>query len=562
MPAPDSRSRSPDLLAGFGVAVVVALARWRTSRYHEVYSLWPDEPGQLAIARFLGGGVHWTMHNHSTWRPGFATLLAPVHWFTDDPVTVFRTGLHVNAVLGGIAAWLLYRLTRKVTNLGVLAAAASALTATLLPAVLFTTSFWWSEALVQPLFLATVLAVIGFVDTSSFRAGALAAIAACGAFAAHSRMLPLALVVVAAVIVVWRRRRVTTRVAFGVIGVVAVGFVAVTWYSEWIIERVWNRPFERNSYGGVAKQLLKVDDMAVAAAGQVWSQLVVTGGLVGLGTITAVRRALTGDRRWLTILACTAPLVGLSIVFMADRWRSDQIVYERYNDAVVAPLVVLGIATIVGVVGRTVPWRRVLIDAAAVAAVLAATGAVLHGLRDEALSAADSVRQMIIGLLAFLGRPRGIDVASVTLRALGLLAVVAVVVAVATAIRRSRAAVVVFVVFAAILTVGFVRTDEVINGNRNGWRVMAAAQQLDDGTLPRDAPVSFYLKAGSNATSLLMALQFYLPTHQFTIVDDFDRDGLERFVFAPLSATQLADLGAELVWESPWQPVGLWELPG
>ena len=55
MPAPDSRSRSPDLLAGFGVAVVVALARWRTSRYHEVYSLWPDEPGQLAIARFLGG---------------------------------------------------------------------------------------------------------------------------------------------------------------------------------------------------------------------------------------------------------------------------------------------------------------------------------------------------------------------------------------------------------------------------------------------------------------------------------------------------------------------------
>ena len=96
--------------------VVVALVRLWISRGRDEFSLWPDEPAQLAMSRFIGGGVPWNMHDHSTWQPGYATLISPVHWFTDDPVTVLHVALAVNAVLGGIAAFLLVLIVRQLTH--------------------------------------------------------------------------------------------------------------------------------------------------------------------------------------------------------------------------------------------------------------------------------------------------------------------------------------------------------------------------------------------------------------------------------------------------------------
>ncbi len=99
-------------------AVGVTIVRLLVARGRDEFSLWPDEPAQLAMSRFLGGGVPWTMHDHSTWQPGYATVLSPAHWFTDDPVTVFHTALALNAVLGGVAAFLLVILVRRLTSLG------------------------------------------------------------------------------------------------------------------------------------------------------------------------------------------------------------------------------------------------------------------------------------------------------------------------------------------------------------------------------------------------------------------------------------------------------------
>ena len=102
-------------LASVVAGVIVALARRRTSWGRDEYAIWPDEPAQLAIARCIGGGTRWNMDDHSVWRPLFGTLLAPVYWFTDDPVTVFHTALVLNALLGGIAAALLVFVARRLT---------------------------------------------------------------------------------------------------------------------------------------------------------------------------------------------------------------------------------------------------------------------------------------------------------------------------------------------------------------------------------------------------------------------------------------------------------------
>src|SRR4029079_6494947 len=131
--------------------------RWWTSHRRVSLHMLPDEPGQLAIARFVGRGQRWNMFDHSTWRPLFGTLLAPTTWFTDDPVTVYRSALAVNAVLGGVSGALLALLAARLTGRSRLVAAALAAAVALSPALLFTTDWVWSEALVQVAFLLFVL---------------------------------------------------------------------------------------------------------------------------------------------------------------------------------------------------------------------------------------------------------------------------------------------------------------------------------------------------------------------------------------------------------------------
>jgi hypothetical protein len=152
-------------LVSLMAAAVVTIARLRTSRGRDEYAIWPDEPAQLAIARWMGGGTRWNMDDHSVWRPLFGTLLSPVYWFTDDPITVFHTALVLNALLGGLAAMLLVFVARRLTPMSPWWCAIAAVIVSLAPAALFTTDFVFAESLVAPLYLATLLTLLRLYET-------------------------------------------------------------------------------------------------------------------------------------------------------------------------------------------------------------------------------------------------------------------------------------------------------------------------------------------------------------------------------------------------------------
>jgi len=97
-------------------AIVVGVVRLITSAPRDVIHMVPDEPGQLAIARFVGRGLRWNMLNHSTWRPGYGVLLAPATWITDDAGGLYRSGLVLNAGLGAVSCVLLALLAARLTG--------------------------------------------------------------------------------------------------------------------------------------------------------------------------------------------------------------------------------------------------------------------------------------------------------------------------------------------------------------------------------------------------------------------------------------------------------------
>ncbi|HEY3484699.1 MAG TPA: hypothetical protein VGK49_04905, partial [Ilumatobacteraceae bacterium] len=189
------RSRVP-VGALVAVGAAVALVRWLVSRERTVFHITPDEPAQLAISRSLAGGARWNMFDNITFRPGYGLLLSPIDRLIDDPVTLFRAGLGLNAVLGGISAVLLVVLARRLTTMSNAWCAFAAVLASLAPAILFTTVYVWSEALTQVLCLATLVVCLLLMDRPSAARATGAIALAVAAFTSHSRMLPLVVSVV------------------------------------------------------------------------------------------------------------------------------------------------------------------------------------------------------------------------------------------------------------------------------------------------------------------------------------------------------------------------------
>jgi hypothetical protein len=531
--------------------VVVAGARWWTSRGRDEYAIWPDEPAQLAIARFVGGGTRWNMDDHSVWRPLFGTLLAPAHWFTDDPVTVLHVALGMNAVLGGSAAALLVVLARRFTPLGVWWAAAAAVIVSLAPATIFTTEFVFAESLVAPLFLATLLAILHLHTTPDVRRGLVAAGLAGAAFGAHSRMLPLSLLVVAVMVAAAVRHRATARDASVVVTAALAAALAVEAYTRWIVGRLWDVPSTRNSPVGVLEQFTSGPSVLVSMVGQSWYLVVASVGIVVYGLVVLVDRSRrrggpSGDAR--VVLAAVGACFALSVLFMADRWRSDQIVYGRYNDAVVAPVLLVGVAVVFG----AIPMRRLLTVAAASAGGSVVGAAVLWILRRDTLTDSNGLEPMILGLQPFATSPTAIDVMRISVWAAALILAVALVAQWPGRARR----VAVSATLAALVAVGWVRTSTIVDRHWDDSGDVSAVRSLDEGILGDAATVDFFLPVGSTSTNRMMLYQFYLPHTEFNVVHGPD-DATSALVFAHLEADGVGEPPARLVWTDPAGRYGL-----
>jgi hypothetical protein len=547
----DRRRWAPAALAA---GVIVAVVRRWTSRDRDEYAIWPDEPAQLAIARFLGGGTRWNMDDHSVWRPLFGTLLAPAHWFTDDPVTVLHVALVLNALLGGLAAILLVVVARRLTPLSPWWAAAAAVAVSLAPAVLFTTEFVFAESLVAPLFLGTLLALLHLHEAPTLRSGLAAAVLAGAAFGAHSRMLPLAVIVLGVVVVATSRRRLRVRDA-SIIAVTAVAAVVLVEIStRWFVDRLWDEPSGRNSPSAVFEQLTSGLPVLVSLIGQSWYLLVASLGVIVYGLVVLGRRSrdrnggvATGDAHivLMTVGACFA----LSVVFMSDRLRSDHLVYGRYNDAVVTPVIVVGLAALFG----SIAVPRLLRVGVGAAVGTMVGGVVLWLSRRDVLAQSNGLEPMILGLQPFATSATSIDV----LRISAVAAVLTIALA-AIATRVPRGQTIGVVALSVLLVLGWMRTGSILDRFWDDSGDVSAVQQLRSGVLRDGVAVDFHLPPGSTSTNRMMLYQFYLPHTEFTVVND-PGGATADLVFARLDADAdaVADPPARLIWTDPRGAYGL-----
>ena len=419
-------------------------------------------------------------------------------------------------------------------------------------------------------FLVALLAMMRFDEQPSLRRGVLLVAVGAAGFATHSRLLPLTALAVVLIGFTAARRRIRPRDAALLVALAG----ALTWlvraYSAWLVEKIWESPRDTNTVGGLLERLTDPGGVAISAVGQVWYQLVATVGLAGVGVVALVRAArrrrdgadeVAIARPARLTLATTGTLVGVSMVFMADRLRPDRIVYGRYNDAVVGPIVVAGIAALV-----TMRWVTLARVFAAVAATMVGALAVLQLWRGDELGGDGTTPAMILGIRPYLVRDLTIDPVAVTIAALAVLAFVALAALVA---RRARRRSLVLVALVPLLVVAGVRTREDVDRNLNSWVLPDAARRELHEVLPPGQPVRQRIvrtrerPAAAYTDQRLRSLlyQFYLPENPLSVDGTGGSTSSSPFVFAPVGDDVLEAAGAVVVWRDPTVPMALWREP-
>jgi hypothetical protein len=369
-PAPDDgrdperppRPRRPNaltLLAGaLGVVIIVGV-HLALAAPMRVPIIHPDELGYLMDARFLArGGLSAPIQYY----PGFSLLVVPIWMATRVPTTAYRSALVVNAALAGVGAVLAWRLTTWLVPqlVGWRRAVVVALACGYPPFLLYG-DFALAEVAFGALFSGVVLLAANAFTTRRVGWCAALGLAAGLLVCVHPRGLAVVVAtgILGGVVLLGRSR---SRIA-GLAALIAGAGVglAVTFA---LVHRVKGPAIQVGAYhvNTVVNKSLSghgLTSLVVELAGQLFYLSVATLGLVPLALVIgggSLLRVARGDRGPTAVAQAFATLSFLGVWMLSSLFsnlgdRADKLIYGRYNEGVILPLLVIALGEVLG--GRT-----------------------------------------------------------------------------------------------------------------------------------------------------------------------------------------------------------------
>jgi hypothetical protein len=330
----------------------------------------PDEIGYLSGARLLAGhGISPDLSSNTLYRGGYGLLMSPAFLLAHNPVRAYHLVQVENALIGAFLLPLAYVLARR---LGTSRAAAFVLAnaAALLPCAVFFGAFALTDAILPVLMLGWLLLSHSWLTLPIASRADRVKVAASGAGAAalaafvdvvHSRgavlLLVHTLLILLAAVRKWCSRPVVALSAGALIAVFAAGealnaFVQHRLYTAGVRDlggTLRERVTSTHGWGWTLR----------IATGEVWYQVVVTGGLAGIGLMVVIamafRRGTAPPVRALAV-ALVAVVIGIATgtaAALPDEHRIGNDAYGRYLACLTPPLFVLGAVTLLRARRRT-----------------------------------------------------------------------------------------------------------------------------------------------------------------------------------------------------------------
>src|SRR5579862_4813260 len=354
-PKRDLQARRWTLLLVVGWVVQAGLRAW-LSRMQAVPLSTPDEEAYLIAARVLTGGAPANFSYSTLYPAGYPVLIAPVYWFTHNPVTVYRATLMINAAISAAMLPLAYLAGRRL-RLDRPAAYGVATVTALLPAAFFYSEFAMTDAIYPVLVLGWLLAVHSWLIASSVRgryaAAAGSALLAGYADAVHSRGLVIVVVYVAlGAVIAWRRLA-----PRGTVAVAAAALAIPLWVGSVLEGRLARAMYPSGSRSLGGEIVIRLEHphtmllVAEEAAGQMWRFVLDGWGVAGIGLVAAVAVLVRrGVRTDLKIMAAVSLVATLAIAVTAPAalppTQSQAWASGRYLDGMVVAFFVVGAAVL------------------------------------------------------------------------------------------------------------------------------------------------------------------------------------------------------------------------
>lgn len=328
---------------------------------------WPafpyDEVTLLQMARMIAGEAVPDMIRGAGYYPGWAVVIAPIWWFTDDPSVGYRASLWVGVVVSLVTIW---PLARVVTRFGLHASAAVVVASFVmtLPARAIQADYSMSERLVTLFAVLSVLAAYRLAERPTIvRHGVFALLLGLLLFS-HVRMT-----VVLAAAAVWLLIRAVRHVWPSLVGLamVVLAYLLADAAGNALSEALLRRSVTRGDDLVERISNSRWQLFMRVAMGQSWYQSLASYGLVAIGLVVVLLLVWRELRRWdfgatTFVLGATIVVAFISLAQWADvfwlytaPWvRLDAWVYGRYIDPIATVVVAIGVAALLRGVSRSV----------------------------------------------------------------------------------------------------------------------------------------------------------------------------------------------------------------
>jgi hypothetical protein len=531
--------------------VRLALARLRHGP-----TLVADEVNYLLNARVLVGGTPGQLRLASFSHGGYSALIAPLVAIHASPRTVYGLVLVANAALAASLAPLLYLLVARVLQPPRRVAVWAAFAAAAYPSVTVFSQVALAENLLLPLTVVWLLLFAWLLDVRSVwsRTICAGAFGLCGAalYAVHGRMIVATALTVAALAVLALSRRLPPGAALVGIALAGLGLVGTHALDHFLVATNYGGRTASEIGFGISnlREASGVTAVARNLVGQTWYVIVASLGLLltvavvdGRMFVNRVRRGdLDGSALViLLLLAAGAGLLVVSALSFRTVSRPDILVYGRYVDVVMPPLVAMALVRLT----RHDRQDRLGIALAVVAAATAAVvtlHAVIHPPREP--------NRWNVASLPFLTLQLG----SISLIGAGLVTGAALLVA--TRLRRRAPLLLVpAVILAFAATTAVVEREPVLSADRGdyprGWTSPGTAAHA--GAIAYDT--SAYDVIG------LYVYQWFLPHDRFVLYSGAGIPHTPYVISSRSWPRRHPGAGARAVWRDPGRDQVLFRLP-
>ena len=341
----------------FGISVFVATATPGPL-------LFADDVAYLSMARTLAGEGASAMPPQPPYGFLYPVLLAPGWLFGLDEGGMLTYARVVNAAVGALLVPVLYLIVRRVWSTERLPALLAAMAGSAMPALLLTGSIVWTERLLALLVAGTFFAIVRLAAGRTQARAAQAMLAGVALFAAHPRMGPTALVVVAFAALITRR---SVPVRLGLLGAGVLGLGATEWLRRAIADATFGSSGTYDA-GDLASRrgFGDIPDMAQHALGT-GAYLTLAGtGILLIGLVMTARRPIVGPAL-IGMLGATVAVAGW---FLTGVSRSDAWLHGRYVEVFAPLLLTLGLVSLKHLTGK--PAIGLVVVAPIVAGIIAA----------------------------------------------------------------------------------------------------------------------------------------------------------------------------------------------